>query len=487
MHKRLKALIITADAVTPECFMCDSVRFPNIARIMEDGASAIYGAYTGKSFTGSFDSGKNWASIYTGLAPSEHNISTYSVGSERRKPQMSDFENLSPFWKLLSENGVSVGVWAAHSVKRPEPINGYVVGVDYTSKETPDDDRIRPRTIQLSIDDNWVRDCLDGDPPPRIFPMPLKQQGYDYQEMPGNPALAVKALREYTFAESFENYKAELDYFSNALKKAQRTHPVDVLWFYTPSTDLIGHFGGIRPDDNETLLKAYDLLDAFIGDMVTDLAPEKTVFISDHGLKNFGDLVRCSDENISREAFGAIDQSVFLPGGFIAMYARNGALLLSYHSLYGCFAANGIGIKYCKITDMRTLDIYPTLLEMLDIKVPDDRRGFVQDIFCKDYVNKKILLKQEKINYLKLAVIQTHSVDITDIFINELYLQNRFYKITVIGNKKYGEIFAANPRVSAFIALEDIKLPQMMERFNIVYTGHYNARTKNFIPLVLKE
>ena len=483
----LNTLIIAADAVSPELFMNDSIRFPNITKIIKNGASGSYSAYTGKYFSGSYDSGENWASIYTGLSPSVHNISTYAVGLERRKPQMSDFERLSPFWQLLNKNDISIGVWATHSVKKPTPINGYVIGVDYTSKETPDDNRIRPRSIQVSLNDNWIMDYLDGEPPPRIFPMPLKQQGFDYKELMENKDLAEKALREYTFAESIDNFKAELKYFSNSIYRVQKIRPVEVLWFYTPSTDLIGHFGGIRPDNSETLLRSYELLDSFIGDMIANLTPEKVVFFSDHGIRNFGDLVRCKDENISKEAFGAIDQSLFLPGGFIAMNARNGALLLSYHSLYGCFAACGVGIKKCQITEMQTLDVYPTLLELLDVKVPDGRSGFVQDIFTKEYVNKKNILQKEKIKYKKLAFIQTHTVDITDIFINELYLQNRFIKITIIGNKKYSEIFRANPRVNAFLALEDIKLPQIMKHFDIVCTGYYNAKTKNFIPLVLKN
>jgi hypothetical protein len=219
--------------------------------------------------------------------------------------------------------------------------------------------------------------------------------------------------------------------------------------------------------------------------MMVSLKPERTVFMSDHGQKNFGELVKCSDESVSKEAFGEIDSSVFLPGGFIAMPGRNGALLLSYHALKGCFAAAGEGIKNCKISDMRALDIYPTLLEMFDIKVPENRCGFVQDIFNKEYVNEKIL-KDDKIEYNKLAIIQTHTVDITDIFINELYLQNRFSKIIEKKKKKYTEIFLANPRVSEFLPLEDIDLQKELECFDIVYGCHYNAKTNSFMPLLIK-
>ena len=56
----------------------------------------------------------------------------------------------------------------------------------------------------------------------------------------------------------------------------------------------------------------------------------------------------------------------------------------------------------------------------------------------------------------------------------------------VENRKKYGEIFISNPRVSAFIAIEDIQLQEKIEQFDVVYTCHYNTKTKEFIPLVLK-
>jgi len=63
---------------------------------------------------------------------------------------------------------------------------------------------------------------------------------------------------------------------------------------------------------------------------------------------------------------------------------------------------------------------------------------------------------------------------VTDIILNELYLENRFTHITLVGETKYEEIFRNNPRVSDFVPIENFDA----EQFDEVYCGFYNETTK---------
>ena len=49
------------------------------------------------------------------------------------------------------------------------------------------------------------------------------------------------------------------------------------------------------------------------------------------------ELVNCTDEKVRREAFAASDEVIWLPNGYIAFEARNGALLFTAHGLKGLF------------------------------------------------------------------------------------------------------------------------------------------------------
>lgn len=96
---------------------------------------------------------------------------------------------------------------------------------------------------------------------------------------------------------------------------------------------------------------------------------------------NFKDVVKCSDYKVQREAFAARDEVLWLKNGYIAFEAHNGALLFTAHALKGTFVMAGKDIRHKRLEEMRTLDIYPTLLEALNVDVPEGRSGYVQDVF----------------------------------------------------------------------------------------------------------
>jgi hypothetical protein len=149
-------------------------------------------------------------------------------------------------------------------------------------------------------------------------------------------------------------------------------------------------------------------------------------------------------------------------------------LLFTAHALKGTFIASGKGIKRTSVNEMRSLDFYPTLLEMLNIKIPENRSGYVVDIFNKPVANSNKLLNPDTIKHKSIALLQCHAVNVMDIFINELYIENRFADITIVGELKYEEIFLNNPRITGFISFDRFDAAS----FDEVYCGIYNENSK---------
>ena len=479
----LKALIIGADSVTPDILFSKKDLFPTFKEMIDNGVSAAYSAYVQKGFQGSYSSEQNWASLYTGLEPKEHLINTYSARGQERRPQMKDFEELQPFWQVLNKNGYTVGLWAADNCVSPVEIDGYVVSTKYQMISTPIEDRKAIRTLEVcEKDKEFVARIIDSEPVYRLYPKTLKQQGYTFKELQHDIMLAESVIKKYHFQDAIENFEQELKYWFSAMKKAQYLNPVDVLFFYTPTTDLIAHCC-MYCDDNEILLKAYQLLDQYIGDFIKEFNPEISIFMSDHGQQNFKELIQCSNKEIQKEAFAAKDDVIWLKNGYIAFEAHNGALLFTAHALKGTFIATGNSIKKnLTLNEMRTVDFYPTLLEMFRVKLLEKRNGYVLDIFNRDVVNRSILLKEEEVIYDTIAFLQTNTVSITDVILNELYIEKRFSKITVVGNERYKEIFLHNPRVSDFVSYEEYD----ETKFDEVYCGIYNDTTKEIRHMRVK-
>ena len=175
----LKALIVGADGVCPDYIFEHPERYPNLTKLCKTGASASYSAYVQKGYQSSYLSEMNWASIYTGLPPWEHHI-TVKAGVGCRMPSMGQFNGLAPFWEQMNLNGLRVGLWAADCCADPTAINGYVIASRYTMLETPAPIRTAPRTLQTCEKDRPLLELLPGEPPPRLYPRTLEQQGYTF-------------------------------------------------------------------------------------------------------------------------------------------------------------------------------------------------------------------------------------------------------------------------------------------------------------------
>ena len=476
----LKTLIIGADAVAPDYIFEHLELYPNIAKLVEQGVNASYSAYVQKGYHGSYLSEMNWSSIYTGLSPKEHGILQTNKDGIRNTPEMNLLDGQKPFWRVLNDAGYTVGMWAADCCVNPTEINGYVVSAKYTMINVPTDIRTSPRELQISERDRKILDLIPKYVPPRQYPKTLKQQGYSFEQMKQDDELAWEAVRKYRFEDALPNFQEELDFYYQAITNTQKERPVDVLFFYTPTTDLIAHCC-MCSDQNDVLIQAYQLLDKFIGRMQTELQPDTMIFLSDHGMINFKDVVKCSDYKVQREAFAARDEVLWFKNGYIAFEAHNGALLFTAHALKGTFVMAGKDIRHKRLEEMRTLDIYPTLLEALNVDVPEGRSGYVQDVFSRCVKNRHKLLPQN-IEYTEIALIQCQQPSVTDIILNELYIERRFSHITVVGEEKYREIYLNNPRVTNFVSYEKFKA----DNYDEVYCGIYNQTTEEMKHMRVK-
>ena len=468
----LKALIIGADGVCPDYIFDYPELYPNLTKLTGCGAHAAYSAYVQKGYKDSYWSEMNWSSIYTGLAPWEHGIGVKGADGRRRAPFMTQFHGLKPFWQLANENGLTMGLWAAFCCEDPVEIDGYVVSVRCKALETPAPVRTSVRTLQVCEKDRCVLDLVLREVPPRLYPCTLEQQGYAFTQLKEDPDLAWQAIEAYHFQDALENFEQELEFFYASMCRVQEQYPVDVLYFFTPTTDLIAHHS-MYCDNSDVLVRAYQLLDRYVGKWMETLQPENIIVLSDHGMVNFKDLVRCPDEAVRREAFAARDEVIWLPNGHIAFEGHNGALLFTAHGLKGLFIASGKDIGHTELQGMRTLDIYPAVLELLGIKVPDGRVGYVPDMFSRPLVNGGRTLDQVGQARTKAAILQCFSPSLTDILLNELYVRNRFVDFTVVGEEKYREIFLHNPRVSGFVPYRDFHCGQ----FDAVYCGIHHETT----------
>lgn len=477
----LKAFILGADALRPEEILDRKELFPNIAKLIDSGASCAYSAYAQRGYQCSYLSETNWATIYTGLEPEEHRIA-YPVKAGRDFViSMDQFEGLQPFWKVLNDNQISVGLWAADDCDYPVEIDGYVVSANWRGIEEAQEERCAHREIQVCEKDVFIKNILKDAPPPRLYPKLLSVQGYQYEDLKDDEELAWEAVEKYHFQDSIENFREELEYYFQSMKKVQEVKPVDVLYFYTPTTDLIPH-GCMYCDNNEVLLQAYKLLDEYVGKFIEEFQPDNMIVMSDHGMVNFSELIKCSDREIQKEAFSARNEVLWLKNGYIAFEGHNGSLLFSAHAIKGTFIAAGKDIKKSVLHEMRIIDIYPTLLELLNCKIPDNRNGYVMDIFNKTIQNDNKILHEDNIKYEKIAIIQTQEPAIMDIVINEIYRRNRFSKITIVGEQRYHEIFEGNQRVEQFIEYDDFTITD----YDSVYCGIYNPITQKLNHMKIK-
>lgn len=478
----MKLMIFGIDALPPEILFDNLNKFPNIKKMCENGICGDYDAYA--YGYGSYD---NWISLYTGLTPKEHGSIGNIYKNSGRKPVIDDYVHSNPFWNEMNKNGVSVGMWKGTNTTPPKKIEGYMIGGEANFEINGSEDPLAEVNPVFCEEDKKLEKYIIGKINRGPVPQKPEEFGYTWEEFLEDNSKVDLVLKDDYFNEAVEYFKKELQFYSVNIRNMQKNNPVDVIFFYTQVLDYIQHFQ-MHDFEKKQVIEAIKVLDLFIGEVLTDINPERVILISDHGIKALADFFPNTDLNIQKEAFGWSKRSMWLKNGQIVTKGRIGGFLSGIHSLKGTFVASGEGIKRGKIKNMRTVDFYPTLLEMFNIKVPSERSGYVIDIFDKkEIINSGKLLIENKVQYEKIAIIQDTEVPEFNRIINEVFLDNRFSKIDILGEEKYKNIFLANPRVNDFKTIEDRVLNfEAINKYDKIFLTYRNNITNELDYIEIK-
>lgn len=469
----MELLIIGIDAMDSRIFLENINSFPNMKKIADNGVFADYRAYAY-----GYGSDQNWISIYTGLTPKqskEQNI----FKKNKIYPDIEDFKNKNTFWNMFNKKGYTVGMWKAFMTSPGEKINGYMVtgehNYDFGAENRP---YLNFNPVFFKEDENlsnYISGHLEG-------PVPCKtpqDYGYTWEQIFKDNAILDKILNNpYYYKESIEFLEKEINFYCDNIIKIQTVNPVDILFYYNATLDLIQHFH--LYDRNKTaIIESMKIIDDAVGRMIKELDPKRTVLLSDHGASSFNEVLYGVSEKVQREAFGWANNSAWTSDGSIITRSRIDGFLSGNHDVYGTFLAAGEGIKKCTFNEMRTVDIYPTLLEMFDIDIPDGRDGYVMDIFeDKKIANDDRLLIEKDIKKKNIAIIQNIDVPKFNNVVNEVFIDNRFSEITVFCEEKYAPIFSVNPRIKNVLIMKDRTLNfDDLNKFEEVYISYRNMMT----------
>ena len=463
----MKLLVIGIDALSPNLLYSDLDKYPNIKKLVVNGVSGEYDGYVY-----GYGSRDNWISLYTGMEPKEHKVINNTYQPSGKQPRLYDYNDKDPFWKVLNDKGVKVGLWKALSSSPPMPIKGYMVAGEPAFDSLYEDYEIVSEGPMVCDKDKELLKVIKGTYPKHPTPRSPESFGYTWADIFESPEILHKILDDDYFLEGLDYLSAVLDYSLDNIKRVNEENPVELFWFYDSIFDYLGHFQ-MHDKNRKVMSKAIEKVDDFIGKLVTVLNPENIILLSDHGQQSLIDFFPNSDIKLQKEAFGLADQSIFL-GDNIILKARNGGFMSAIHSLKATIIMSGDDFSKGSITDMRNLDFYPTLLELFDCLVPENRKGFVQPVYKKEiYTNEcKRFPKRKRI---RILLVQTCEVSEFNRFINDIYNEYRFSDIFVYGEKRYKDIFLVNPQVNDFICSEEnIKV----DEYEKVFISFYNNKTK---------
>lgn len=454
----MELLIIGIDALDPRILMNNIDKFPNMQKFIKAGVFSDYFGYA--DGYGSYD---NWISLYTGLTPEEHGIIKNKFIETKEEPKRLDYSDKNPFWEEIKE--LSFGLWRIPKIDPITIMNGYRIGGE-VNYEFVNIESIEDTSENLKIlEKNLIKSLKDETPKVK----PVKKIKHKSEIM--------KELEEdYYYIDSYYYLKEELDFFKNNIIIAEKEIPSDVLFYYNSTLDLIQH---MQQYDSEkrVVLDSMKEIDKFIGELYKELRPKNIIIISDHGSSSFSEVLGKGNEKIEREAFGMEKEAVWLENGEIVVKARNGGILSAIHDVKATFIACGEMFKEGKyIKDMRTIDFYPTLLEMFNVNVPEGRSGFVLDIFKnKNIMNKDQLYPKNK-EKEEVLIIQNIEVFHFNKIINQIFLKNRFSNITVLCEEKYKHIFELNARLSDVIGYREneLNILSLKEKYDRVFIPKKN-------------
>ena len=353
---------------------------PNLANMMENGVS-------GKLQTTSEPNcPKVYSSIFTSTPDSENGISGFEVNYV---PVRSDFLKGTPFWSVLSDKGITVGMANVPGTFPVRAVNGYMVSGMLTQGKDCNGILCSPKLSEV----------VNGEPvyPKKMTAELMKNVGdfwIDCSAMPTAEQLAgnEKEVIEKWLDRVSEIRKQQTRLFEYLLEK----HPTDFTMFAQSCEDRTGHWlypirpnnVGYNPKIHEVRVDAfpnqYRAFDRVLGRILSHFDKSTTVFvISDHGIKPLRDPGPVVSHGSHTHMNPIIAHHDFVDGDDVP----------------GIFVATGPGIRHgVRIMglQMNVLDIAPTLLSIYRVSIPTQMKGRVlSEIFEHDANAKQQIPKAD--------------------------------------------------------------------------------------------
>jgi predicted AlkP superfamily phosphohydrolase/phosphomutase len=335
---------------------------PNLAKMIENGVS-------GKLQTTSDPNcPKVYSAIFTSTPETENGIGGFSVNGVRTR---SDYLKGIPFWSLLSDKGVTVGMANVPETFPVRSVNGYMISGMLTTGGDCDGLLCSPKLSEV----------VNGEP---VYPKALKTElmknvGDFWIDCSAMPTPEELAGNEKQVIEKWLDRVSEIRRQQTGLfEYLVEHHPSDFTMFVQSCEDRTGHWlypirpnnVGYNPKVHEVRVDAfpnqYREFDQLLGKVLSHFDENTTVFvISDHGIKPLRD-----------------------PGPFMSHdgHGVGASVIIAHHDYVdgddvpGIFVATGPKIRHDeRIMGLRmnVLDIAPTILSIYGIPVPAQMKGRV--------------------------------------------------------------------------------------------------------------
>jgi predicted AlkP superfamily phosphohydrolase/phosphomutase len=333
---------------------------PNLSQVMHKGVS-------GKLRTTDAPvCPKVYSSIFTSTPTSEHGITSFKIDG---KVARSEMMKGTPFWKLLSDHDVTVGMANVPATFPVAPINGYMISGMLTQGVNCDGVLCSPKLSEVRKGDAVYPQSMIPELEAKVGDFHI-----DCSKIPTVNELRGKekdVIRQWLAGVS--QIRAEQ---TKLFKYLLTNHPTDFTWFTQSCEDRVGHWlypiqpynAGYQASLHQVNVEAfpdqYRAFDKILGMVLAHLDKDTTlIIISDHGIKPLRD--REPDPHMDHSAYAPIiahhdfDDGDDVPGMFVAMgpHIRKDEHLM------------GFGVS--------VLDIAPTILKIYGIEPPAAMKGRV--------------------------------------------------------------------------------------------------------------
>lgn len=256
-----KLLILGVDGLNPDLTqeLIEQGDMPNLEKL-QNREKTVYGDFESYICEGysTPHTGPMWTTLYTGLKPEEHGITSGGWNDGDSK-----FHVMDTVWDKLSDEGHEMFLYGMPMTYKAKQINGKMVsGFISTTLKSMWSNCVYPETLEKQLPDNFIEYTSS-------YVARVKTEGAKPN------ADEQKFFNEISYSE-----EQRLREFK------QVTEQEEIVAYGTTLVDKIGHVAGINKD-SEYAVRSYKLLDKIIGELLETLQPRHVAIVSDHGFTEY--------------------------------------------------------------------------------------------------------------------------------------------------------------------------------------------------------